>query len=474
MAYANAVSHPARARAIVNAMRSRRVAVDVFGDSNMGQSTGGHWSSWAILLNQRVPTWGGKIHGRGDGGFGSDVRNLGNISGTYVNFVRVATGDDADILDRVMFTASEHSSPPANQYPDGWARNFWKLATGTTSPASGTITGTASVYLNNDSVALLGDIKTLTTRLHGSYFIPSTGGGTLNMAIRGQDSSAFTVYTHNSYTSPTDLVTDFTLDMAPNADTTGRQVQHNRINVNASSGIVYSFPQQITVPARTSGVAVSPVFARGGSTLRHIVGDMVYALAARPLALEEQLRLSCRAMTAGQETVVIVNKMKGNDVGDTSNAWVYGSGTATQTGSASNTAAGYKQNLETFIRLWSEAWENIGNDPQNLHFVEGAYHPQPTGGYTATQQLFNDGAIELANTQSWASRLVVVDGNKLTTSTEMTSLNWYKDNSTDTAHLSTAGFDGFNGREIEGLFTAAQSGGGGPLGGGAMVGVGGM
>lgn len=472
MAYANAVSHPARARAIVNAIRSRRVAVDMFGDSNLGHANGGHWATWALLLKNRVPVWGSKVVGRGDGGWGSDNRSLGIVGFEWTNFSGVTTGDDADVLERTMFTASEHSSPPANQYPDGWGRRLWKLPSGSTSPAASLITGSFSTGIDTGDTKLLGNPQSLAMAVVGSYFIPGTGGGTLNMGIRL--SGGTTILTQQTYTSPTGLLSDYTLTLGTNASANGRQVQHNAINVNQSSGTVYSFPQQVVVPTRTTGAAVSPVFSRGGSTLRHIVGDMVYALNARPHALEEQLRLSCRAMTAGQETVVIVNKMKGNDVGDTSNAWVYSGGTATQTGSASNTATGYKQNLETFIRLWSEAWENIGNDPSNLYFVEGAYHPQPTGSYTATQQLFNDGAIELANTQSWASRLVVIDGNKLTTSSEMTSLNWYADNVTDTAHLSTTGFDGFNGREIEALWTAAQSGGGGSLGGGALVGVGGM
>jgi hypothetical protein len=65
------------------------------------------------------------------------------------------------------------------------------------------------------------------------------------------------------------------------------------------------------------------------------------------------------------------------------------------------------------------------------------------------------GAAELAaDGNSWTRNLIVINGNNLTTSDEMTALGWYRD--PDTAHLTTAGFDGFNGRELDALFEAAD------------------
>ena len=98
----------------------------------------------------------------------------------------------------------------------------------------------------------------------------------------------------------------------------------------------------------------------------------------------------------------------------------------------------------------------MGYNTDNLFFIDGAYHPQPGGSFTATQELMSAGATELADDgNAWTQNLIVINGNDLTTSDEMTSLGWYKDVG-DSAHLSTIGYDGFNGRELDALFEAAD------------------
>jgi hypothetical protein len=478
--YLSAVSSTSRARALVNKMKSTRVSIEMFGDSNMGQDTGGHWSSWAIDLRDRaeVGVWGQAILHYGYGGFGSDLRGLGVTGGdpSGIGLKRVETGYNSNVLNRSIFTNTQFESSIAadanapitasGETPVAWARYYFRCATGLLVPLGDDDIDGTSMYNVNVSTGvnkLFGDGTTMNTTLYHTVYIGASGIGTtpiFNPAIRGQNgpvgSFATTLYTAATGISTTGVFIDYTLKMAAtNGESQDRQFQYNRIAVNRSRGEFFAGPAQWARDDKTVGVAVSPTYAAGGRTLRNVVHDMVSALRDRPLSIQEQLRFAVRAHTPGQETVCIVNKMKGNDVGDANNAWVYAGGTATQTGSASNTKEGYKQNLNSFIRMWTDAWVALGYNTDNLFFIDGAYHPQPTGGYTAIQEEMSTGASELAaDGNSWTQNLIVINGNDLTTSDEMTALDWYKP--ADTAHLTTAGFDGFNGRELDALFEAAE------------------
>jgi hypothetical protein len=478
MGYENAVSSFTRAAALVTLILSQRVAVEMFGDSNMGQDTGSHWSSWALDLRDRNLIWGHPVFGGGDGGYGADVRGLGSTGGNFsaFNCERLATGDP--LTASAIFLKSEWDAAVAfnvnapitatGETPTAWGRYMFRSVTDALMPSGGTISGSAVYGIGTPAGTnrLFGDGRLINTKILMSAFLTAGGlGPQFFPAVRGQTAAfQFTNYTPAVNLTTTGSMQDLVLTMAANNDGIDRQLQLNRILVNQSRGAIVVCPSQWIRADRTIGAAVSPVYAAGGRTLRNIVHDMVYALALRPDCLKEQLRLGQRGvLEAGQQpTALIVNKMKGNDTGDSSAAWVYSGGTATQTGAASNTATGYAQNLEAFIRLWSDAWADAGYESDRLFFIDGAYHPQPTGSYTATQEIMSNAAAAMAANPAnaaWASRLIVINGNLLTTSAEMTSLGWYKP--ADTAHLATAGFDGFNSRELDGLFAAAELAGNG-------------
>jgi hypothetical protein len=473
MAYANAVSHPSRAKEITDLIAASKVALAMVGDSNMGQSTGSHWEYWAIgLKNRGIPHYGLRVCGTGGGGWGADTAGLGvqasqsnrfDSGSTDLGYMTRPTSavNDATMMPRTAFTEEEKTTPPAGTTPDAWSLTAQELPAGQYSAADSLVYGGAVAYMGLARAnPLLGPNTDTDYAVDFHYFIPS---GSASNAVYFGVESGLTVYGSGSGTTKGSLAVT-RVPIVGASGVSDFRIQANQMWVNRAVGLAYYVATQLVKTSATKGVMIHPLWVAGGKTLRNTVADMVYLKANRAEALKEHLRLvvASQDAAASSKALVIVNKHKGNDVGEASAAYVYSGGTATATGSNHNTKAGYKQTFEAFCRMWQDAWAALGYDPNRLYIIDAGYHPQPTGNYTTYQQLMQDGVKELlAAGASWTRRVLCIEGNLLTTSTEMTALSWYKP--ADTAHLSTAGFLGFNARELEALYTAAANASGSPF-----------
>jgi MYXO-CTERM domain-containing protein len=113
---------------------------------------------------------------------------------------------------------------------------------------------------------------------------------------------------------------------------------------------------------------------------------------------------------------------------------------------ASNTAAGFADNMHAVVLRLREVWAGMGFKAENLVFQYGPYHP--VEGYTfegsgvsRVQRLagYEDAVIQLAQ-QHPEYNLAVLRGSRLTTPITMADKGWY--DPTGSAHLTKEGYIG--------------------------------
>lgn len=153
----------------------------------------------------------------------------------------------------------------------------------------------------------------------------------------------------------------------------------------------------------------------------------------------------------------------GNDAGDATSSVVFrrgaARGSATTSGNpASNTRAGFRNNLQSIINRLLTVWTQVcGYDERDLFFLLGPYHAQPTG----TQfTFFNDvGLLALQDVVNNNENCTFIDGYRLKTHEEFNTAHsysttaspytavvtvpWHRAPGSDNAHLNQVGYRDF-------------------------------
>ncbi len=439
-----------------------RFYLAVVGDSNQFQTpnnpedgtpgapdkTGGNWEGVSQALERRIPRWGLALMNQCGGSYSSP------------NSYAYVPGNEPDMaLDPTGSTLAGSSFDPSNV---AWAGYLAYVPESITVP-SGISGSTSGAIQQANPYHGLGDLNTTPVKLAYSYYL--NPGATLNIAVRL--SATYSVLNSATHTTLAGAWVDALLSVPPNASALQREVQFYNIAtfpVGTSTGQLYISGLQwlagdVTASSGTTGFAVGPLFAAGGYTGTQFNAELAYSGQG---ALDEYMRTAFRlsdyvvmwynfmgndASQAGPH-----NSFRPNDVGvqHASPASVSG------TGPDQATPAGFQQNFATFCERCETACVNNGKPLSKLLIVCAGYHPQ-AGPLYQVQPAMEMAARDYADTGAHGSRVVVIHGSLLTSPDEMTALRWnntlpYTPGTFDPAHLSVAGFEGFNERQIAAFF----------------------
>ncbi len=221
-------------------------------------------------------------------------------------------------------------------------------------------------------------------------------------------------------------------------------VPGNLVDNTATRGPFFGLWQRVEDRDRAAGISFSPLLYQGGRSARSACVELNAIGPASP-ALQEWLRQVTRLQHAAPGDAVLCIQIihGGNDAGD-ENPSVGPVG-----GVASNTAAGHADNLRGIMNNLRAAWVIAGNDPADLYFILGPYHPR--GDRLELQVQFE---------QQWAllcteyPNTVAVRGTQLSTEDEFIALGWMA-SSSDYAHLSVTGYRAWSAAVVEALQRAA-------------------
>lgn len=181
--------------------------------------------------------------------------------------------------------------------------------------------------------------------------------------------------------------------------------------------------QRVENTSRASGIAYSPLWGVGGQAAYHAALALQSALSPTIEWMRQATRLQ-----NGPPVLLVQILHGGNDVN-------YHVGSLGPIGGLdSSTPAGHADNIRAIMASLRNAWTISGNNPQNLFFLLGPYHPRPdpdtpVPGYEqewrtiAAQdaQVFTVAGTMLSTTTQFAQRGMLAGG-------------------TDPYHLSPAGF----------------------------------
>jgi hypothetical protein len=187
---------------------------------------------------------------------------------------------------------------------------------------------------------------------------------------------------------------------------------------------------------RESGVSYSTTLWQGGRALVHAATALK---TQSDDALKEYVRNTVRLQNGEKMLLVQVNH------GQNDAAWTMPS--VGPNPNASNTPAGFADNMDALISRLRGVWGAMGYDQKNLMFEYGPYHPiegpaDDGTGRSRVERLadYESAIIDLAK-QHPEYNLAVVRGTKMTTPRTMDASGWYTA-ATDHAHLSLDGYVG--------------------------------
>lgn len=199
------------------------------------------------------------------------------------------------------------------------------------------------------------------------------------------------------------------------------------------AALLYS---RLVAPDQTVGGSVSHLWAVGGHGARLAADTLVNRTTIPQLA--ENLRQMVRHQTPGQERLMVMVLLGGNDVNDFRPAV---SPDGTLGGFASNVLEGQKLNTLTLMTRIRDAWVGRGYATERLLFVLGPYHPSPTTG-PKLRSRFVRGWRELQRDHP-EFNIVVIDGLSVSSVADFYQRGWYANNNLDVAHLAREGYEGF-------------------------------
>lgn len=200
-------------------------------------------------------------------------------------------------------------------------------------------------------------------------------------------------------------------------------------NRRGARGPFFALWHRVENADTAAGIAYSSLLYQGGRTARAACESLL-GVGAGGAPLQEWLRQATRLQGDDRAGAVMLFQIihGGNDSLDGAPSL------GPIGGLPSNSAEGYKDNLQGIINLLGRAWAIGGYDPDNLFFLIGPYHPRDER--LATNQAAERVASELCaeNPNTMAIR-----GTMLSNETEFRANHWYTDD-IDLAHLSVDGF----------------------------------
>jgi hypothetical protein len=204
---------------------------------------------------------------------------------------------------------------------------------------------------------------------------------------------------------------------------------------------------------RTTGVAYSTMLWQGGRGLVHAATALQQQ---SDDALKEYVRNLVK-LQGGDKMLLVQVEHGQNDA-------AFAIPSVGPLHSASNTSAGFADNMDAVIIRMRDVWSKLGYDQKDLMFQYGPYHSAegPAGdgtGRTMTQRLADyESAVMNLSTQHPEYNLAIVRGSRMVTPELMNANGWFT-SATDHAHLNAAGYIGVSEmgvRQIVGYATADE------------------
>lgn len=400
-----------------NALRTGRADVALVGDSNTAQlSTSGFWASLEAAFSAEYGLYASGVRPyRGQGSWESDINGLltGGSSGTANS-----ASPPAELLDYVVRAS----------IPSFLEHGYVYIADGST-------WSNTNMWMTPASLMPVAD----KLRWHYTYGTFPSGSGVFHPQLRiANQLDELAAKTINTNTGAYGLVDDY-LELAANpARTYGIQGGPRQVTVNTAVGPFWATYQRLERVDRTTGCAFSTLLYQGGYSTYHAAQALQETTSA---SLQEWFRQLTRLQGKADADVLAAIWIRhgGNDRNSATTSLGTYSGAVN---AASNTGAGIYDNTREVIEILRTEWVATGYDVDNLLFIVGPYHPQPT--YVPWLREFEDALEQLATDYS---TVAVIKGSRLTTPEGMISKAEYRSDA-DRAHLSVTGYNNHAARDI--------------------------
>lgn len=483
-----AVSHPAHAAKLLNAIRKQRVYIGTVLDSNATQTSGSYWAGLRNGFRARgYGNWGSRIVQPTYGSWAalapSSLTQMGQTAnGGYIRLSpvnspalsAVSSGAPPEIQAFQGFLAGTQAgsasggyggTPPAQTgittSPEGFTFFIHGVESGKVCDV-GNLRAFADygIDASNDTEPL-GTPGVDPIVLHGSYYNYDASG-----RVRGfirNKASPFTRLATLDLPGQTTGWTDFTLAPTLAGAISGYNfICHTDNNSGGNLSLAQCFmePCQWVRTDIAAGVAVGDFWAQGGQGLIEAAATIEYVKLNKPAALKEQLRCAVRSAPLTAHVCVWV-KHGHNDVNDTTQDAIMPDGSAA-TGVKSNTAAGHTQNLETVLTAYREAWLDVCSDlgradgPESFHCVSGGLHDAGSG-YTAQfLGYYNSDAAWFSAHPEFNG--FAINGNEFGTNAELNDAG-YIEPARGQNHMANAGYTALGLWEVQCIEQAAQAAG---------------
>jgi hypothetical protein len=270
-------------------------------------------------------------------------------------------------------------------------------------------------------------------RYHLTHYVTDTAtGGYINPSAReGYPGNLF----HSYAVSPTIATTGATPhieDIVMNVPAGQRHTAGIMFcNVNATNDLGANGPvalmyQRVEDVNQATGISYSPLWEQGGKSSRYTLFTLQTANVET--SVKEWYRQVGRLQN-GDPVLCIHIMHGGNDCND------YENSLGPIGGFSSTSLEGFKDNIQGIINITRNWWIEKGNDPSNLFYMVGPYHPRP-GTDNDLQLGFEQAGRDLANADT---QVIAIAGNKLSTPAEFAA-NGYLLGGNDINHLSSTGF----------------------------------
>lgn len=402
-------------RPIWSASRYRRVDWIELGDSNEVQGgTGRNHGIQYALFTAGHPLYGtGMFSGNENAGSGSSIGyfcTTANDGGRPNDNANCPV--DLDVYNKLVVGALSGPQFSTNYY--------WYMS------------DAQSTANNTGIVVSTGGPWNVNTDWRGwwRYGLPSTAGtGNFRPAIRRGD-SPFTqlgIGTETATGGGDDTLVTQTIDLA--AASRDYQLDFrwgpSGYTINGPIFLLWFKAEQTTV---TKGWQLSTMIYRGGQGLF----EFIQCTQASSDGMVEYFRCATEMQTGNKMALVCINSGL-NDQNDAANLSLGPIG-----GLASDTAAGFADNTRGIMDACISNWVLAGNDKKNLYFL--LWVSNPISLRDTTKLVAYRGAMELVSNQ-YANTAVVSTDVILNSYLQRNAADWYATGGTDTAHLTTTGYE---------------------------------
>jgi len=402
--------YPEKLKPFFQAMRTRRVDLFHIGDSNELFNGVGRNHGYQSALSQFAPMYAtGAVSFRENNGAGS------NTGWKYVaanNGARPGANSGASTYYDSRLTAV------------GSLNNQLQYQNDATDDSSNTgIVLLAGVNLDVNAAL----------RYHYSWGNFSTGTGAFQPQVRLGE-SPFTQYVlaSNQVTgSGTDnLILYASVDVPAS---TGRENKNMDFRLCAGGGPTVAGPgvwfyNRVEQVNRTAGWAVTPMFAQGGVGLRTFNNG----IAGSPNTIPELFKFGCRIQNGDPMACVIINSGLNDRADATASTGPVG-------GLASNTRAGWLDNLNGIMNRVTEAWNINGYNTGNLFFLLWPSAPISVPD-DANLLIYRQACRDMAENRQ---NVAVIDTGAAAPTIVGNRAAYFAVGGTDTAHMTDPGYEAY-------------------------------